>query len=149
MKTVTCDQCGSVNARHANVCELCGESLADARRRLEKRQLVTLVPAMLLVTGAIIVVPGILLHVVIGAIAARSESMLDGGTLYWGVYSAVWVLALIFSPKYEGGLKLRYRRGPDRSLESSGWVSAWSQSHPTHVWHHAPAPSHVRAQRLG
>ena len=101
MTELVCDACGTVNRTKTDVCELCGDCLQDEVEAAQRRSLLVHLPMTLVLTLAIVVLPGYIIY--IGLKARFWLSGFEGITpgVFWFVYLALWALALMLGSRYE------------------------------------------------
>ena len=92
MSQIECDDCGTLNAEGATVCELCGASLMEERERAKAGHPVILFVVATAMTALLFVLPGVVLSMWF----AESVSL----ELFWGIYVAAWVVGMALGHVY-------------------------------------------------
>jgi predicted nucleic acid-binding Zn ribbon protein len=87
MSELECDDCGTINPEGATACELCGESLIEEQERAKLGNPMILFVVAVCATGALFVMPGVLLAAFYGA-------------WVWAPYLAAWAVGAVVGRMY-------------------------------------------------
>lgn len=104
MTDLTCDDCGTINSEYRDDCKLCGESLREEEARREKRGLIFLLPAAVLLTGLVCILPGLLAEALFHTLAWGREFdsfRVFSYPLFWAIWLLGWAIVFVWAKDFK------------------------------------------------